>query len=327
MPPPQTHYDNLKVARNAPPEVIRAAYRVLAQRYHPDKNPSPGAQRIMKMINEAYAVLSDPQRRADHDAWIDEQLSKNEPDAPFPGVDRQTSKPYATSPSAPNRDTRSHSPGAFSTPRQSQENASGGAWLGIWLLVGAAVLVVWQLKSRSSSSTNSSPPSTYSPSTAAPPPTPEHQSRERLLGRSASKVEMQIDQVPDRSHEAPRSNPAPMIAPSGQPAFGVSEEHRQATICYIKSHAPHLIYGTLPFDCEGKPATFVQQVRESLTETYGTVPRLDECAAILFQPAHLTVVAHFVWHYRDRSSTPFAYVFGIRMACKAALAEPVKLAR
>lgn len=34
-----THYDNLKVARIAPPEVIRAAYRTLSQKYHPDKNP------------------------------------------------------------------------------------------------------------------------------------------------------------------------------------------------------------------------------------------------------------------------------------------------
>ena len=34
----RTHYDNLKVARNAPPEVIRAAYKALAQKYHPDRN-------------------------------------------------------------------------------------------------------------------------------------------------------------------------------------------------------------------------------------------------------------------------------------------------
>lgn len=74
--PLHTHYENLKVARNAPPEVIRAAYRVLAQRYHPDVNPSPDAARVMKLLNVAYAVLSDPQRRAAHDAWIEEQLIK-----------------------------------------------------------------------------------------------------------------------------------------------------------------------------------------------------------------------------------------------------------
>ena len=74
--PLHTHYENLKVARNAPPEVIRAAYRVLAQRYHPDVNPSPDAARVMMLLNEAYAVLSDPQRRGAHDAWIEEQLIK-----------------------------------------------------------------------------------------------------------------------------------------------------------------------------------------------------------------------------------------------------------
>ena len=65
-----THYDNLKVARNAPPEVIRAAYKALAQQYHPDRNSSPDAPRIMRIINRAYEVLSDPDLRGEHDAWI-----------------------------------------------------------------------------------------------------------------------------------------------------------------------------------------------------------------------------------------------------------------
>lgn len=66
-----THYDNLKVARNAPPEVIRAAYKILAQKYHPDRNPGDAAAaRAMKFINAAYEVLSDPDRRREHDEWI-----------------------------------------------------------------------------------------------------------------------------------------------------------------------------------------------------------------------------------------------------------------
>jgi curved DNA-binding protein CbpA len=69
-----THYDNLKVSRTAPPEVIRAAYKVLAQRHHPDVNPSADAERVMRLLNQAYAVLSDPQQRHAHDAWIEEQL-------------------------------------------------------------------------------------------------------------------------------------------------------------------------------------------------------------------------------------------------------------
>lgn len=66
-----THYDNLKVARNAPPEVIRAAYKTLSQKYHPDRNGnSEKAIRIIQIINSAYEVLSDPVKRQEHDAWI-----------------------------------------------------------------------------------------------------------------------------------------------------------------------------------------------------------------------------------------------------------------
>ena len=66
-----THYDNLKVARLAPQEVIRAAYKALSQKYHPDKNPGDEkAARIMAIVNSAYDTLSDPQRRKEHDEWI-----------------------------------------------------------------------------------------------------------------------------------------------------------------------------------------------------------------------------------------------------------------
>lgn len=66
-----THYDNLKVARNAPPEVIRAAYKTLSQKYHPDRNGnSENAIRIIQIINTSYEVLSDPVKRREHDEWI-----------------------------------------------------------------------------------------------------------------------------------------------------------------------------------------------------------------------------------------------------------------
>jgi hypothetical protein len=66
-----THYDNLKVARGAPQEVIRAAYKALSQKYHPDKNPGDEkAARIMAIVNTAYNTLSDPVRRREHDEWI-----------------------------------------------------------------------------------------------------------------------------------------------------------------------------------------------------------------------------------------------------------------
>jgi curved DNA-binding protein CbpA len=66
-----THYDNLKVARNAPPEVIRAAYKILCQQFHPDRHGGhPRATQTFQLISAAYEVLSDPCRRRQHDEWI-----------------------------------------------------------------------------------------------------------------------------------------------------------------------------------------------------------------------------------------------------------------
>jgi len=69
-----THYDTLMVARDAPLEVIRAAYRALSQRHHPDRNEGDAeSTQLMQAINEAYAALSDPARRRAYDVWLAEQ--------------------------------------------------------------------------------------------------------------------------------------------------------------------------------------------------------------------------------------------------------------
>ena len=71
MPKVHSHYDNLKVAHDASPQDIRAAYRALTRKHHPDRNPGQAdAQRVMAMVNVAYAVLSDPAKRREHDLWI-----------------------------------------------------------------------------------------------------------------------------------------------------------------------------------------------------------------------------------------------------------------
>lgn len=62
------YYKTLGVERNAGEDDIRKAYRKLAMQYHPDRNPNDKqAEERFKEINEAYQVLSDPQKRAHYD--------------------------------------------------------------------------------------------------------------------------------------------------------------------------------------------------------------------------------------------------------------------
>ena len=62
------HYDVLEVSTTASPEVIRAAYRSLMQRFHPDKNPGDEAAGTRAAaIAAAYAVLSKAEKRAEYD--------------------------------------------------------------------------------------------------------------------------------------------------------------------------------------------------------------------------------------------------------------------
>lgn len=71
---PRTHYDVLEVSRAASPEVLRAAYKSLIQRLHPDRNPGDAlaAERATLVIN-AYQVLSDPAARAAYDLELKRQ--------------------------------------------------------------------------------------------------------------------------------------------------------------------------------------------------------------------------------------------------------------
>lgn len=60
------HYDVLGVPRDVPDSDLRKAYRRLALRHHPDKNPDDVEEctRVFNSIQQAYEVLSDAQERA-----------------------------------------------------------------------------------------------------------------------------------------------------------------------------------------------------------------------------------------------------------------------
>jgi DnaJ-class molecular chaperone len=60
-------YESLQVSRHAEIEVITAAYRSLARKYHPDKNVSPESNTRMQEINAAYEILKDPEKRKQYD--------------------------------------------------------------------------------------------------------------------------------------------------------------------------------------------------------------------------------------------------------------------
>ena len=64
------YYDVLSVGKSASDQEIKSAYRKLAMQYHPDRNPgNNGAEEKFKEAAEAYAVLGDPQKRAQYDRF------------------------------------------------------------------------------------------------------------------------------------------------------------------------------------------------------------------------------------------------------------------
>jgi molecular chaperone DnaJ len=81
------YYEVLGVPRDADEKAIKSAFRALAMSYHPDRNPEPEAEKRFKEIAEAYAVLSDPRKRADYDAHGFAGVSGISPDDLYHGID------------------------------------------------------------------------------------------------------------------------------------------------------------------------------------------------------------------------------------------------
>ncbi|RIH90596.1 Curved DNA-binding protein [Calidithermus terrae] len=63
------YYAILGVSKNASEDEIKKAFKKMARKYHPDVNKDPGAEERFKEINEAYTVLSDPEKRQFYDRY------------------------------------------------------------------------------------------------------------------------------------------------------------------------------------------------------------------------------------------------------------------
>jgi DnaJ domain len=69
--PDRTHYGELDVREDATPSRIRAAFRRLALRHHPDRNPNDdAAEETFKRVSAAYGVLDDITKREEYDRWL-----------------------------------------------------------------------------------------------------------------------------------------------------------------------------------------------------------------------------------------------------------------
>ena len=64
------YYEILELQRGASEDEIKKAYRKLAMKYHPDRNPDDKQAEVkFKEVNDAYQVLSDPKKKADYDRY------------------------------------------------------------------------------------------------------------------------------------------------------------------------------------------------------------------------------------------------------------------
>jgi len=116
----KNYYDILQVTRDASQEVIRAAYKSLSQKYHPDKNPNnPDAASVMVLVNQAYLILSDLEKRKEYDYWLKEQEEL---------IFELLKEKYATNVASDNSTSN------VAQSLEIKETKKVGAWLGIGIL-------------------------------------------------------------------------------------------------------------------------------------------------------------------------------------------------
>lgn len=138
------YYRILGVAPYSEDVVIQAAYRALMRRYHPDTNKSSDAGKRATEINEAYAVLNDPTRKARYDAQRKAARSKSQGTAGSTSKSEQT-RPPPPPPPPPRADE-------FSRTQPPLPIDGRGAWIASGLVVGFIFLSAVLANSEGSSS-------------------------------------------------------------------------------------------------------------------------------------------------------------------------------
>ena len=123
------YYEVLQVSPRAEADVIRAAYRTLARKYHPDHG---GDARRMIALNDAWDVLGDPARRADYDASRTGAESQPAPTAQSPLAAPHRPRP-PPNPRAEHRDRRTrpmqaHRPAIRPGPSWTSAGTPAGPW-------------------------------------------------------------------------------------------------------------------------------------------------------------------------------------------------------
>ena len=110
------------------------------------------------------------------------------------------------------------------------------------------------------------------------------------------------------------------LTPFGNATAVVDRAQQQNAICYVKTNAPDLVFGQLPFSCNGKPEKFVAHVKKEIgfLSQAKIIPNFDKCLTSLFKAKNMTNVARGVWDLRDSPvmSTNAATASAISDACK-----------
>ncbi|MYM37153.1 DnaJ domain-containing protein [Duganella sp. FT50W] len=70
----ENYYNTLGIAPNASEDDIKKVYRSLAMRFHPDRNPEPGADARFKAVTKAYEILSDPVKRDEYNQSLNHRI-------------------------------------------------------------------------------------------------------------------------------------------------------------------------------------------------------------------------------------------------------------